>query len=56
MTDQKPGVDHAQVQAELNIALLCGSNNVIEDCTESEETLFVTCIPGDSQTARASQR
>jgi ankyrin repeat protein len=48
MTDQKPGVDHAQVQAELNIALLCGSNNVIEDCTETEETLFVTCISGDS--------
>jgi ankyrin repeat protein len=48
MADQKPEVDHAQVQAELNIALHCGSNNVIEVCTENEETLFATCISGDS--------
>jgi hypothetical protein len=48
MTDQKSSVDHAQVQAELSIALRYGSNNVIKDCTENEERLFATCISGDS--------
>jgi hypothetical protein len=48
MVDQKPVVDHAQVQTELSIALRYVSNNVIKGCTENEEALFATCISGDS--------